>query len=158
MKVDVFRILHHRHIDSYQKSGLLIWVYQHPDEALGNREFAERLYIGDECILEHIIAELQEDGVLNCSFHCCRLSVGPGARAGVQCLADAFDKPLTRLRLIDDISCWEPHHYLHYDALESPPKAWHLADRRGKSLPIRPAVRLLWRTVYPQQSCNIVEK
>jgi hypothetical protein len=98
--VDFIRI---RRIDSFQKLRLLLFLFQHPDLSGTSQQFAKHLFLGDTRLLEQMIRDLQEVGLVECVDNHCRLYNQPEVRSCLQCLARAFEDPLARQKMLDQV-------------------------------------------------------
>jgi hypothetical protein len=92
-----------RQIDSFQKLCFLLFLHQHPGASGTSQEFASRLYFGNTPLLERIIIDLCLAGLLDCEAGRFRLRNDPDVRSYLQCLASAFEDPLTRQRILDQL-------------------------------------------------------
>jgi hypothetical protein len=103
MSNTVADFIHARRIDSYQKLRFLLFLHQHPDLSETDQEFAEHLYLGDTRLLEQIIRDLQQVGLVDCVENRCRLHPQPEVSSCLQCLARAFEDPLARQTILDQV-------------------------------------------------------
>lgn len=92
-----------RRIDSFQKLRLLLWLHDHPDTQLDARQIAERLYVGDYRLVEAIIADLQDEGLVACSQRRCELVQQDDVNQCLRCLTTMFENPLQRQALLSQI-------------------------------------------------------
>jgi hypothetical protein len=92
-----------KHIDSFQKLCFLLFLHQHPELTGTSREFSERLYFGDVPLLEEIIADLQMVGLVDCVENGYKLHNGPDVRSCLQYLTGAFEDPLARQEILDQV-------------------------------------------------------
>jgi hypothetical protein len=92
-----------KHIDSFQKLCFLLFLHQHPELTGTSREFSERLYFGDVRLLEEIIADLQMVGLVDCVENGYKLHNGPDVRSCLQYLTGAFEDPLARQEILDQV-------------------------------------------------------
>lgn len=92
-----------RRIDSFQKLRFLLFLHRHPDLSETNHKFAEHLYLGDIRLLEQIIRDLQKVGLVDCEENRCRLHNQPEVSSCLQCLAKAFEDPLARQTILDQV-------------------------------------------------------
>jgi hypothetical protein len=92
-----------KHIDSFQKLFFLLFLHQHPALTGTSREFAELLYLGDVRLLEEIITDLQTVGLVVCAENRCKLHDEPDIRSHLEHLARAFEDPLIRQEILDQI-------------------------------------------------------
>jgi hypothetical protein len=92
------------HIDSFQKLRFLLFLFEHPKLIGTISEFAELLYLGDVELLEEIITELQKSGLVEClEGNRCRLHDEPDVRSCLEYLARAFEDPLIRQEILDQV-------------------------------------------------------
>jgi hypothetical protein len=91
------------HIDSFQKLRFLLFLHQNPEVAGTCQQFAGRLYLGDLDLLKKIIRDLQETNLLNCSESRCKLRDTPEIKTELEGLAKAFEDPLSRQEIIDQV-------------------------------------------------------
>jgi len=68
-----------------------------------SQEFAERLYLGHTPLLEEIITDLHKVGLLDQVENCYKLHDEPDIRLCLQHLARAFEDPLVRQKILDEI-------------------------------------------------------
>jgi hypothetical protein len=73
-------------------------------------ELAERLHLGPAFLLEDSITDLHRTGLINCIDNHYTLQDEPEVREGLYYLAQAFENPLTRLDLLDQVKA-SPVHY-----------------------------------------------
>ncbi|GIK41834.1 MAG: hypothetical protein BroJett011_56670 [Chloroflexota bacterium] len=92
-----------RRIDSFQKLRFLLFLHHHPDLSETDQKFAEHLYLGDTRLLEQIIRDLQKVGLVDCVENRCRLHNQPEVSSCLQCLAKAFEDPLARQTILDQM-------------------------------------------------------
>lgn len=92
-----------RRIDSFQKLRLLLLLHQNPKMKGTQEELAKRLHLGHIFPLEDIITGLHRAGLLNCVGNHFTLQDEPEIREGLHYLARAFENPLTRLELLDQL-------------------------------------------------------
>ena len=97
------RFIHSKHIDSFQKLRLLIYLQQRPEQRASRQDFAERLHLGDTAFLDGIVSDLQEVGILVRAGRRWRLCDEPNVRSCVRNLVGAFESPLDRQEIIEQI-------------------------------------------------------
>ena len=56
---DIVKFIRARRIDSFQKLGVLAFLYQNAESSWTSQEIAEQLYLGDVPLLEEILADLR---------------------------------------------------------------------------------------------------
>lgn len=92
-----------RRIDSFQKLRFLLYLQRHPDLTGTVHDFASQLYLGDTSLLERIIADLQKTQLLERVGNLYKLPEKPDIRVWLQELASAFEDPLERQALLDQV-------------------------------------------------------
>jgi hypothetical protein len=97
-------------IDSFQKLRLLLFLQRHPEMKGTSQEFARELYLGDITLLETIITELYRVGLVDRIENGCKLPNQPEIRTNLQFLAQAFEDPMARQKLLDQVR--SGHHML----------------------------------------------
>jgi hypothetical protein len=103
MMNDIVGFIQLRHIDSFPKLCLLIFLHEHPALSWTSQQIAERLYLGDVPMLEEIIADLQAAGVIDCAANRCKLSNDAHVRSRLQLLAEICEDPLARQKILDRV-------------------------------------------------------
>ncbi|MCL4300228.1 MAG: hypothetical protein KJ077_31130 [Anaerolineae bacterium] len=92
-----------KHVDSLPKLHFLLFLHRHPEISATSQEFAERLYFGHTPLLETILAELCHAGLLDQIEDCYKLGHGLEIQSFLQSLAHAFEDPLARQKVLDQI-------------------------------------------------------
>jgi hypothetical protein len=100
---EIIRFIRARHIDSFQKLRVLVFFYQHSESSWTGPQLAKQLYLGDELLLEEIIAELRAAGLVNCVARRCKLSDEMGVKSSLQRLISICENPLTRQEVLDQV-------------------------------------------------------
>lgn len=103
MKSGVIQCIRTKHIDSFQKLFVLLFLYHHPGLAGTNRDIARQLYFGDEVGLTEIITDLEGVGLVEQVGEMYKLCNQPDIQFCLQNLAKAFDDPLTRQKILDQV-------------------------------------------------------
>jgi hypothetical protein len=67
------------------------------------QEFGERLYFGHTPLMDEMINELNSVGLIERIENCYRLSHDPEVLSCLQDLAGAFESPLTRQKMLDQM-------------------------------------------------------
>ena len=101
---DIAEFIQARHIDSFQKLNLLLFLYQHPESSWTSQQMAEGLFLGDVSLLEEIINDLREAGLVDCFGNHCGLRDEPVIRTCIECLAETYENPLDRQRILDQVT------------------------------------------------------
>ena len=102
------RFIHAKHIDSFQKLRLLIYLQQRPEQRASRQDFAERLHLGDTAFLDGIVNDLQEVGILVRTGHRWKLCDEPTVKSCLRSLVGAFESPLDRQEIIEQIRKCSP--------------------------------------------------
>ena len=92
-----------KQINSYQKLRFLLFLHQSPEFEGTSHAFAERLHLGDTQLVEQIITELQDRGLIECLGNCYRLNDDPEVKSFLRGLATTFEDPLARQKLLDQV-------------------------------------------------------
>lgn len=92
-----------RRIDSFQKLRFLLYLQRNPDLTGTVYDFAGQLYLGDMSLLERIITDLYKTQLLERAGNLYKLPDKPDIQAWLQELASAFDDPLERQTLLDQV-------------------------------------------------------
>lgn len=100
---DIAKFIQARHIDSFQKLRLLMFLHEHAESGWTSQQMAERLYLGDVPWLEEMVADLQAADLIVCTATHCKLSDDAHVRSGVQRLAKLCEDPLARQGLLDSV-------------------------------------------------------
>ena len=103
MSNTVVSFIRAKNIDSFQKLCFLLFLHQQPELTGTSHEFAELLYLGDVRLLEEIITDLQMVGLVVCVENRCKLHDEPDIRSHLEYLAKAFEDPLIRQEILDQI-------------------------------------------------------
>ena len=98
-----------RHIDSFQKLQFLLFLSKHPHMKGTCREFGEQLYFGPTPVMDQIIGQLHSAGLVERIENCYQLRHEPEILAGLQHLAGAFENPLTRQQMLDQVRHPDPY-------------------------------------------------
>jgi hypothetical protein len=100
MNETVKNYLRAKNIDSFQKLRLLLFFYQNPEVKGSSQELATYLHLGDTVLVEKMMQDLHNAGLLKCTGHHYQLFQAPEVRVKLQHLAKAFEHPLTRQELL----------------------------------------------------------
>jgi hypothetical protein len=99
----ITEFIHARQIDSFQKLFLLLFLYQHPSIQGTSQEFGARLYLGNTELMERILTDLQQAGLVDQIENGYKLHNGADISPDLRRLAQAFEDPLTRQQLLDQV-------------------------------------------------------
>ena len=114
MKSTMTDQLQSKHINSYHKLRFLLFLQRQPTLIGSHQEFAEWLYLGDIGLVAEIISDLMTAGLMCYSQGRYALKDDPDVRLLLDYLAEAFENPLTRPTLLDEVMNEEPP-YLNYE-------------------------------------------
>lgn len=92
-----------KNIDSFQKLRLLLFLHQNPNFIGTSQEFAQCLHLGDTVLVEDIMAEFYQTGLINQIDNLYKLEDNSEVRVCLQHLAGAFEHPLTRQELLSQL-------------------------------------------------------
>jgi hypothetical protein len=101
---EIAKFIRARHIDSYQKLGVLAFLYHHSESSWTSQEIAKKLYLGDVLLLEDIMADLRSAGLVDCEGNGCTLHNEPDVRSCLQRLDQIFEDPLARQQVLDQVT------------------------------------------------------
>lgn len=101
---DIAKFIQARHIDSFQKLQLLLFLYQHPESAWTSQQMAERLYLRDVPLLEEMTADLQAAGLIDCAGNGCKVRDEADVRERLQHLVKTCENPLARQEILDQVA------------------------------------------------------
>ena len=93
-----------KHINSFQKLYVLLFLYQHPKLIGTSQELAKKLNFGPVPLLEQILDDLREVGLVNniaSRYNLCNVSQ---AEASLQSLIEALKNPQDRQGILEQIS------------------------------------------------------
>ena len=90
-------------INSFQKLRFLLFLHEHFLFAGTPQDFAQQLHLGDPCLLEQILADLEEAELLIRVGERYHLTEDSATRHYLQCLATAFADPLTRQEILEQV-------------------------------------------------------
>ncbi len=92
-----------RRVDSFQKLRFLLYLQRHPDLTGTVHDFAGQLYLGDMSLIERIIADLYKVQLLERVGNLYKLPDKPDIQSWLRELASAYDDPLERQALLDQV-------------------------------------------------------
>jgi len=116
----VGNFIHAKHIDSYQKLHVLLFLNQHPESIATSRQLAEQLFLGDLPLLEKIINDLCMEGLVDCVADRFALHNERDTKLSLQRLTEAFEDPLDRQEILDQVTNgsslnhYQEHNYESY--------------------------------------------
>lgn len=92
-----------KQIDSFPKLVFLLFLHQNPHVKGTSQYFAERLYLGNVTLIERMIAEFKEQGIMGSSGQYHFLHNTPELTASLQHLHQLFEQPTTRQSLLEHV-------------------------------------------------------
>lgn len=98
---DIAQFIQARHIDSFQKLRLLMFLHEHAESSWTSQQMAEGLYLGDVPWLEEMITDLQVADLIDCTANSCKLSDDVCVRSCLQSLAKLCEDPLARQEILN---------------------------------------------------------
>jgi hypothetical protein len=101
---NIITFMQTKNIDTFQKLRILLFLHQHPEWSGTDQMYAKRFQLGDMTLVERVIIELQQAGLLECIEDRFKLSNDPDIRPHLEGLAKAYEKPFTRSQLIAQFS------------------------------------------------------
>ena len=93
-----------RHVDSFQKLRLLLFLHHHPNLQGTSQELAERSFLGHTPFFEILITELNNAGLVEQIGNHYKLPDHPEVKLFLQGLARLFEDPLARQQILDQVS------------------------------------------------------
>jgi DNA-binding IscR family transcriptional regulator len=103
MQDPITEFLQARCIDSFQKLIFLLFLYQHPDLEGTSQEFGTQMYLGSTKLMEKILDDLQKAGLVDKIETGYKLHNETDIDPNLRQLARAFEDPLTRQQIIDQV-------------------------------------------------------
>jgi hypothetical protein len=96
--------LHTRQINSFQKLRILLFMAQHPHRMGTCQQWAEWLHLGDTSLLEKLLGELRQAGLISCRQEGCTLVNEAEIKSHLKALGRIFNDPLARQTLLRHVS------------------------------------------------------
>jgi hypothetical protein len=96
--------LHTRQINSFQKLRILLVMDQDPHRVGTYHQWAKWLYLGDTPLLEQILEELQQVGLITYEQGHWTLADEAEIKPSLKALGKLFNDPLTRQQLLQQVS------------------------------------------------------
>ena len=103
MKGSIADFIQVKHINSFQKLRLLLFLYQRPEVTKSLQQLAERLYLGHLPLLERIMNDLRLAGLVKRVESHYQLSADPQVRSYLKDLAATFDDPIARQQILAQV-------------------------------------------------------
>ena len=111
MNEQATKFIRARQIDSFQKLRFLLFIYQHPTLTGTIQDFASQLYLGETPILEKIVLDLCQSGLLESVGNRFKLHSDPDVKLCLACLSKVFDDPLARQGVLDQVRHSPPGYF-----------------------------------------------
>ena len=99
----LYEFIRSKKIDSIQKLNLLLFLDKNPDTQGTSHCFARKLHLGDIRLVEEIIEELKDKGVIKYAGQHYFLADNPEIKTSLKHLAKSFEHPLMRQTLLKQI-------------------------------------------------------
>lgn len=90
-------------IDSYLKLRILFLLHAQPQCSMSLDELCDQLFVADRRMLQQLVSELCQHGLLDSEGARWSGSSQPAVAYCLSCLKRAFDDPLARQRLLDQV-------------------------------------------------------
>ena len=90
-------------IDSFQKLHFLLFLHRQPGLKGTCQELAQRIYFGDTRLLDKILSDLQEVGLVERRNDCYQLRHEAAVQSYLDILANMFENPLVRQELLEQV-------------------------------------------------------
>lgn len=103
MSPGVANRIHAKNINSFQKLYFLLFLYHHPDMKGTSQEFAERSYFGNTLLIDQIMIDLQQVGLVDQIQNIYQLHCEPDLASWLRDLDRAFQDPLARQELLSEV-------------------------------------------------------
>jgi DNA-binding IscR family transcriptional regulator len=91
-----------RHVDSFQKLRVLLFLHRHRELSGDCQQLAKRLFVSVP-LLEDVCNELKIAGLLDCTKNCYFLRNEPDLVSCLGGLARMFEDPVARQELLDQV-------------------------------------------------------
>jgi hypothetical protein len=99
----VINFINTKRIDSASKLFFLLFLHKHPNLNETCREFGLCSYLGDTPLLERIITDLRNVGLVDQAEHGYKLNDEFQVRSFLGRLAQAFDDPVQRQQILNQV-------------------------------------------------------
>lgn len=103
MNAVVANHIHSKHINSFQKLYFLLFLYHHPDMQGTSQEFAERSYFGNTGLIDQLMADLGQVGLIDQIQNTYQLHREPDLSSWLRDLDRTFQDPLARQELLTEV-------------------------------------------------------
>ena len=103
MQTQTVSFIRSKHIDSFQKLVFLLFLHKNPEAKGTSQYFAEKLFLGNVTLIEKMIAEFKEKGLMASTDQHHFLQDTPEIRASLQHLHQLFEQPTTRQSLLEQV-------------------------------------------------------
>jgi hypothetical protein len=92
-----------KNINSFQKLYFLLFLYHHPDMQGTSQEFAERSYLGNTLLIDQIMADLHQVGLVDQIQNTYQLHHESDLTSWLRDLDRTFQDPLARQELLSEV-------------------------------------------------------
>lgn len=103
MQTQTLHFIRNKRIDSFQKLVFLLFLHQNPQAKGNSQYFAEKMFLGNVTLIEAMIADFKEKGIMASSDQHHFLQDTPELRAALHHLHQLFEAPITRQSLLDQV-------------------------------------------------------
>ena len=101
--IDTCAFVQQRRLDSFQKLRLVLWLGRNPGREFNSAQLSAALHLSDQRLVDELVAELCETGVVGCRDGLWTLADLPELRRCLDCLVVRFEDPLARQQLLAHI-------------------------------------------------------
>ncbi|MCE7989658.1 MAG: hypothetical protein DYG89_51580 [Caldilinea sp. CFX5] len=103
MQTQTLTFIRSKQIDSFQKLVFLLFLHKNPEAKGTSQYFAEKMYLGNVTLIEKMITEFKERGIMASNEQHHFLQDTPEIRSSLQHLHQLFEQPTTRQSLLDQV-------------------------------------------------------
>ncbi len=103
MNETVLELVRAKNIDSVQKLNLLLFFHKNPEVRGTSHCIAKKLHLGDTRLVETMVEELADEGVISVTGQHLTLANTPEIKTFLRNLAHSYEQPLTRQTLLKQI-------------------------------------------------------
>lgn len=109
--IDTCAFVRQRGLDSFQKLRLVLWLGRNPGRAFSCAQLGAALHLSDQRLMDELVDELCEAGVVRCRDNLLTLADLPELRRCLDCLLVRFEDPLARQELLAHIGQRQAGYY-----------------------------------------------
>lgn len=103
MQTQTVSFIRSKRIDSFQKLVFLLFLHKNPEAKGTSQYFAEKMFLGNVTLIEKMIADFKEKGLMGSADQHHFLQDTPEVRTSLQQLHQLFEQPITRQSLLDQV-------------------------------------------------------